>query len=283
MLALHLPILCAGLLFGGPAAGTPESLAAPRIIVLHGGSLERPVYLTNWQENLQLMLAISEPSQPRRSSVDTTGAIQVAMFWHGPTWEEFARNTERLPGLMQYLDKAQRGAIYLPPSSSEPLVDYHSSLSNPGLRRISAIGLAILSRAGVQISGAGDSLLVAAAITAFHQSLVDGDSTGALGWLAPDAVVLEAGTRETRQEYRDHHLGADMQYARSARTTRSPINVTVTGDAAWAESTSETTRTVEGRTTRSSGAELMVLSRTAQGWRIRAIHWSSRSLSRSGN
>lgn len=124
---------------------------------------------------------------------------------------------------------------------------------------------------------AGDSLLVVEAVTAFHQALTNGDSTAALGWLAPDVVILEAGTRETLQEYRDHHLGADMAYARSTRTIRGPINVKISGDAAWAESTSENTRTVEGRTTRSSGAELMVLTRSAQGWRIRAIHWSSRT------
>ena len=76
-----------------------------------------------------------------------------------------------------------------------------------------------------------------------------------------DVVVLEAGTRETRQEYRDHHLGADMQYARSTRTTRGPIHVTVVGDVAWAESTSESSRTVEGRTVLSSGGSTRRLCR----------------------
>jgi ketosteroid isomerase-like protein len=209
--------------------------------------------------------------------VDTAGAIHEAMYWNGPDWEGHARNPDRLPELMQHLDKAQRGALYLPPQSTVPLLDYYSAQSNPGLRSISAIGLAILQRGGVPIPGSPDSVMVAATVTAFHASLADGDSTGALRWLAADAVILEAGTRETRQEYRDHHLGADMQYARSTRTDRGPIRVTVAGDAAWAESTSENSRTVEGRTSRSSGAELMVLSRTTHGWQIRAIHWSSRT------
>ena len=42
--------------------------------------------------------------------------------------------------------------------------------------------------------------------------------------------------------------------------------------------TSRTTGTYRERAINSAGAELMVLSRTADGWNIRAIHWSSRSV-----
>ena len=277
MIALHVPVLVASIFTGTPSPAAPvEAFASPRIIVLHGGSLQQPVYLTNAWENLQLMLAISEHAPVFRSSIDTTGAIQVAMFW-GTVWEGHARDAARLPQLLNSLASAQQAALYLPPRATAPFLDYYSAATDPSVRRIAPLGLALLHKAGVPLPGVSDSTLVAAAITAFHAALTNGDSTGALSWLAPDVVVLEAGTRETRQEYRDHHLGADMQYARSTRTTRGPINVTVMGDAAWAESTSENSRTVEGRTTRSSGAELMVLSRTPQGWRIRAIHWSSRT------
>jgi ketosteroid isomerase-like protein len=51
----------------------------------------------------------------------------------------------------------------------------------------------------------------------------------------------------------------------------------VRGDAAWVSSTSTTTGEYRGRQVNSSGAELMVLARTPQGWRIAAIHWSSRT------
>lgn len=277
MLAMHLPVLCAGMLFTSPVTAPAAPLAAPRIIMLHGGSLAEPIYLTNWHQNLTFMLAVDATAPISRSTIDTAGAIQVAMFWYGPEWEGFARDTTRLPELTRHLGRAQRGALYLPPQSRTPLLDYYSGLTNPGLRTIAPIGLAILHRAGVPLPGVSDSTLVVAAVESFHGALASGDSAGAMGWLAPDAVVLESGSRETRQEYKDHHLGADMAYARTTRTTRGPINVTIAGDAAWAESTSENTRTAEGRTTRSSGAELMVLSRTAQGWRIRAIHWSSRT------
>jgi ketosteroid isomerase-like protein len=277
VLAIHVPIVLAGLLGGGVAPAPASAFAAPRIIMLHGGSLTEPIYLTNWWENLQMMAAISQHAPFRRSDIDTTGSIQVAMFWSGPDWDAYAQNPARLAELRRHLGSAQRAALYLPPRSAAPLLDYFSAATDPSVRTISPVGLAILHKAGLPMPGVGDSLLVAGAITAFHESLANGDSAAALKWLTADVVILEAGTRETLQQYRDHHLGADIQYARSTRTTRGPINVTVSGNAAWAESTSENSRTVEGRVTRSSGAELMVLSRTSEGWRIRAIHWSSRT------
>jgi ketosteroid isomerase-like protein len=90
-------------------------------------------------------------------------------------------------------------------------------------------------------------------------------------------VVLESGGAESRDEYRSHHLAADMEFARAVREARSPLRVAVRGDAAWVSSTSTASGTFRGRPVNSTAAELMVLTREATGWRIRAIHWSSRS------
>ena len=121
-----------------------------------------------------------------------------------------------------------------------------------------------------------DSAAVATVVGQFHDALVRGDSTAALGLLAEDAIVLEAGTVETRAEYRQHHLPADIRFAQAVPSTRGSVRIVVAGDVAWITSSSETTGTFENRPSSSVGAELMVLSRTAAGWRIRAIHWSSR-------
>jgi hypothetical protein len=48
------------------------------------------------------------------------------------------------------------------------------------------------------------------------------------------------------------------------------------GNMAWVASTSETTGSFNGRAVNSEGAELMVLTKGPSGWRIVAIHWSSR-------
>lgn len=96
--------------------------------------------------------------------------------------------------------------------------------------------------------------------------------------LTPDAVILESGGVETRAEYQSHHLQGDISYAKSMKSARSPIRVSARGDVAWASSTSTTTGESRGRQVNSAGAELMVLTRTVAGWRISAIHWSSRAL-----
>jgi hypothetical protein len=49
------------------------------------------------------------------------------------------------------------------------------------------------------------------------------------------------------------------------------------GDAAWATSGAEFTGTFQGRAVDLVGAELVVLSRNADSWRIRAVSWSSRA------
>ncbi|HSU15135.1 nuclear transport factor 2 family protein [Longimicrobium sp.] len=120
-----------------------------------------------------------------------------------------------------------------------------------------------------------DSAAVANTVARFHAALATADSAGALALLAPDVEVLESGDRETRAEYRAHHLAADIEFARAVRSERGPTRVRVRGDVAWASATSVTRGRFRGRDVNSAGAELMVLIRTPAGWRIAAIHWSS--------
>ena len=122
---------------------------------------------------------------------------------------------------------------------------------------------------------AGDSAAVLAVAARFHGALVRGDSTGALAQLGDSVIVLESGDLETRADYRAHHLAADIEFARAVATTRTVRRVTVVGDAAWVVATSESRGTFRGRAVSSVGAELLVLARGADGWRIVAIHWSS--------
>jgi ketosteroid isomerase-like protein len=120
-----------------------------------------------------------------------------------------------------------------------------------------------------------DAAAAEAAVRAFHQALAGGDAKGALRLLSPDAVILESGASETRAEYAAHHLAADIEFARAVPMQRGPLRVTVNGDTAWVASTGKLRGTFQARTIDVVTAELMVLSRTASGWEIRAIHWSS--------
>ena len=153
-------------------------------------------------------------------------------------------------------------------------------------------GALILATAGLRAQGwsaaaatpgpvQDDSAEVAAAVERYHAALAAGDSAAAVSLLAPDAVILEGGSVETRAEYISHHLPSDIAFARAVWSERGPTRVTVRGDVAWAASSSVTRGEFRGRRIDSVGAELMVLTRTPEGWKISAVHWSSRSRSSS--
>lgn len=130
---------------------------------------------------------------------------------------------------------------------------------------------------GRQGSMASDSADVVAVVRRYQSALATGDSATALSLLASDAVILESGGVETREDYRAHHLPADIGFARAVPSERSDLRAVIRGDAAWVSSTSTARGEFRGRQINSRGAELMVLSRGPDGWKIRAIHWSSRN------
>jgi ketosteroid isomerase-like protein len=120
----------------------------------------------------------------------------------------------------------------------------------------------------------------AAVVEAFHAALAAGDRAAAEALLAPDAIVLEGGHVETRAEYLAHHLAADVEFARAVAHQRRDVRVVTQGEVAWVSARSNADGEIRGRTIRNAGAELIVLSRDAAGWRIRAIHWSSHERAR---
>lgn len=120
-----------------------------------------------------------------------------------------------------------------------------------------------------------DSIRVIVVIEQFHAALAAGDSAGAMALLAHDAVVLEGGWVETREDYASGHLTADMAFLAGMTSEVMSRTVTLAGDAAWVSTVSHTDGDYDGRSVKSRGAELIVLGRVDDGWRIRAIHWSS--------
>lgn len=127
------------------------------------------------------------------------------------------------------------------------------------------------------LSAQSDESAVIEVVDAYHGALASGDSTTALSLLAQDVTILESGGVEDKEHYRSGHLSGDMRFAQAVPRERSDITVTVAGDVAWAWSTSTTQGRMGDREVNSRGAELMVLSRAGDVWRIRAIHWSSRA------
>jgi ketosteroid isomerase-like protein len=143
-----------------------------------------------------------------------------------------------------------------------------------GAAVLALVEFPILSRAQ---QPARDSADIVGTVQRFHEVIMAGDSLAALALLTEDAVVLESGGLETKAEFRHHHLPADIRFAQSTKGERRVHSVTRRGDVAWVAATSTATGTFGGRAINSNGAELMVLVRTPDGWRISAIHWSSRA------
>ena len=119
---------------------------------------------------------------------------------------------------------------------------------------------------------------ITAAVNGFHDALRRGDAKAAMELLAPDAVILESGGAETRDEYEKHRLAEDIAFSRVVTSTNSTLAVHIEGNAAWVSSTNRATGTFNGREVNSAGAELMVLTNSAAGWRIRAVNWSSHAV-----
>ena len=122
-----------------------------------------------------------------------------------------------------------------------------------------------------------DSARVAEVVERFRRALVAGDSAAVAEMLLPEALVLEGGGVETKREYLGHHFHADHAFLENMAVTTQKQRVHIESGAAWVSSARRMKGTYEERDLDLASAELMVLRRTPKGWKISAIHWSSRS------
>lgn len=121
-----------------------------------------------------------------------------------------------------------------------------------------------------------DDVDVRATLEAFYGAMKSGDTAVAMAQIAEDAQFVESGRLETRAEYETNHLPNDIAFEKQVTGKRSPFNVTVNGDTAWAIASTDFDGTFDGSEVSFTSAQLAVLSRESEGWRIRSIHWSSR-------
>jgi hypothetical protein len=68
-----------------------------------------------------------------------------------------------------------------------------------------------------------------------------------------------------------------VEFEKAVPSKRSPIRAVVMGESARASTTNELVGTIQGRAVDLVATELIILSKAPDGWRIRAISWSSRS------
>ena len=119
---------------------------------------------------------------------------------------------------------------------------------------------------------------VASVLESFYGAIKRGDATAAMSVIAPDAMFVESGTLETRAEYEKNHLPLDIDFERQITGKRGPLRITFAGDTAWVIATTEYDGKIEGGHVSFASSQLMVLTKDADAWKIRSIHWSSRPL-----
>jgi ketosteroid isomerase-like protein len=117
----------------------------------------------------------------------------------------------------------------------------------------------------------------AAVAERFYAALAAADRLTVEELLLDESLVLESGGIETREEYFGHHFSADAAFLAAVRREPGERIVRESGDVAWVSSTSRLHGLVGTRPVDVDSAELLVLRRTPAGWRVAAVHWSSRS------
>jgi hypothetical protein len=128
-----------------PTAGA----AAPRIIMVTGPTLERPVFLTDYFENLDLMIAfqrgreiaegrVVDPKELRRRPY-----LELWLFWGEDQWEPYV-SEGRLDELRR--EQANQYGRFYPAFGRRAAV---MNLDVPGSRKATAKLLAILARHGI--------------------------------------------------------------------------------------------------------------------------------------
>lgn len=116
----------------------------------------------------------------------------------------------------------------------------------------------------------------AAAIDAFHAALARGDGPAVAAVLDETVVIYEEGWVDaSKAAYVSGHLPEDLIFMRDMRETRFGRAGGVSGDLAWIASQGRMQGRHDGRDVDRDTAETAVLRRTAAGWRIVQMHWSS--------
>lgn len=112
-------------------------------------------------------------------------------------------------------------------------------------------------------------------VLSFHEALAKGQAESVMSALSPDVIILEGARIErSAEEYRQHHLQADMRFSSSVKTATIEHYVHVYGDTAVSISRSHTAGLYKDKQIDKQGNETLVLKRIDGNWMISHIHWS---------
>lgn len=114
-------------------------------------------------------------------------------------------------------------------------------------------------------------------LDSFHHALEEGRGKQALQYLAEDAIILEGGHAETREEYASGHLASDMAFLAAIDSTR--LSREVRKSASGNQMTVVTRNRLRGsfrdKELDSVSSETALLEQREGAWKIVHLHWSN--------
>jgi len=130
--------------------------------------------------------------------------------------------------------------------------------------------------AGCAKSTDDDVAAVRTTLESFYAAMKNAENATAMALIAPDAVFVEGGRLETRDQYEKNHLPSDISFEKQVQGKRGTWDIKIKDDTAWAITTTDYDGIFDGAPVSFTSAQLAVLTRDAGKWMIRSIHWSSR-------
>lgn len=117
-----------------------------------------------------------------------------------------------------------------------------------------------------------------ATVKALHEALSSGSAEKVEALLDPKVLIMEGGNVErSREEYAAHHLPSDLEFMKSVAHKLERQSGDTVGDLAWVASEARLTGNRDSKPLDLVSTETLVLRKSAAGWKVVHIHWSSRA------
>ncbi len=129
----------------------PVVAAGPRVLMVYGPPLAKPIILHHWGENMQLMGAAVDAATVTRAKLKGRPYLHMALFW-GSTWVQYVNQGKPLAALRP--EQANQCTQFYPAyGTASPLMVFDSI---PGsytslIHRVRPEGIAILARHGIPV------------------------------------------------------------------------------------------------------------------------------------
>jgi len=134
------------------AALTSPALAkGPRILMVYGSPLAKPIIVNNWANNEKLMFAITDDMSVQHAHLRGRPYFRLALFWR-ETWDQYMKHHK--PSTALHPNQADQFARFYPAYGASRPLFVLDSIPGPYtslVRRIRPAGLAVLRRYGVPV------------------------------------------------------------------------------------------------------------------------------------